>query len=186
MPSECGSHRYVAAFCDRYVADSVHVSRSSEGNRESAPVAPTSVPYGNMLSMQTLNLSDIEAAVRASWGSDTSFATEEYMALGKEKPSRGQCGTTALVIQELLGGDLMIADVEHEGGVSGAHYWNITSGGIELDLTRDQFTSTETLVNPRRVTAQRNASTAGEQPFQLLKKRVDAALDEMRNFTQAN
>ena len=126
--------------------------------------------------MPTLTLSAIEAAVRASWGPDTTFASTDYMTRGSGQPSRGQCGTTALVLQGLLGGDLMVADVEYEGRVEGVHYWNVTAGGIEVDLTRDQFTGTETLVNVRRVTTRRNHGGAGEQPFQRLQERVTAAL----------
>ncbi|WP_432535743.1 YunG family protein [Kineococcus arenarius] len=126
--------------------------------------------------MPTLTLSAIEAAVRASWGPDTCFASADYMARGSGQPSRGQCGTTALVLQELLGGDLMVADVEYEGRVGGVHYWNVTAGGVELDLTRDQFSRTESLINVRRVTTRRNPGGLGEQPFQLLRERVTAAL----------
>jgi hypothetical protein len=121
-------------------------------------------------------MGEIEAAVRASWGPDTSFASADYLARGSGQPSRGQCGTTALVIQDLLGGDLMVADVEYEGRVEGVHYWNVTTGGLELDLTRDQFTPAESLVNQRRITTGRNPSSAGEQPFQLLRERVTDAL----------
>ena len=126
--------------------------------------------------MPAWTLSEVEAAVRSSWGPETSFASADYMARGAGQPSRGQCGTTALVIQHLLGGDLMVADVEYEGRVEGVHYWNVTPGGVELDLTRDQFTPAESLTNQRRVATRRNPSTAGEQPFQLLRERVTAAL----------
>jgi hypothetical protein len=60
--------------------------------------------------------------------------------------------------------------------VEGVHYWNVTPGGVELDLTRDQFTAAESLINQRRVTTGRNPSTAGEQPFWLLRERVKPAL----------
>ena len=134
--------------------------------------------------MQTLTLTEIEAAVRVSWGPDTTFASAPYMARGHWQSSRGQCGTTALVLQELLGGDLMVADVECEGRVEGVHYWNAMPGGPELDLTRDQFVQSESLINARRVTARRNASaTAGEQAFQLLRARVLASLGLPVNFT---
>jgi len=126
--------------------------------------------------MTTLTLSTIEAAVRASWGPDTFFASADYMTRGGRQPSRGQCGTTALVLQELLGGDLMVADVEYEGRVEGVHYWNVTAGGVEIDLTRDQFTPTESLINVRRVTTRRNPGGPGERSFQLLQGRVAAAL----------
>jgi hypothetical protein len=124
----------------------------------------------------TLTLNAIEVAVRTSWGPDTTFASADYMARGSEQPSRGQCGTTALVLQGLLGGDLMVADVEFEGRVAGVHYWNVTDGGVEVDLTRDQFTSSEALINVRRVTVRRNAQGLGERPFQVLQERVTTAL----------
>jgi hypothetical protein len=126
--------------------------------------------------MPTWTFGEIEEAVRSSWGPDTLFASADYMARGGGQPSRGQCGTTALVIQNLLGGDLMVADVEYEGQVDGVHYWNVMPGGVELDLTRDQFTAAESLVNQRRVTTGRSSSSAGEQPFELLQERVTAAL----------
>jgi hypothetical protein len=135
-------------------------------------------PCGTMLPMPTWTLSAIEAAVRSSWGPDTLFASADYMARGNGQPSRGQCGTTALVIQSLLGGDLMVADVQCEGRMEGVHYWNVTPGGVELDLTRDQFTPAESLINQRQVTRERNSSSPGEQSFQLLRERVTAALGE--------
>ena len=126
--------------------------------------------------MPTWTLSQLEAAVRSAWGPETCFASADYLARGSGRASRGQCGTTALVIQDLLGGDLMVADVEFEGRVEGVHYWNLTPGGVELDLTRDQFTPAETLVNQRRATGGRNPASAGEQPFQVLHQRVTTAL----------
>jgi hypothetical protein len=80
------------------------------------------------------------------------------------------------VIRELLGGDLMVADVAYDGRVEGVHYWNVTTGGVELDLTRDQFTPGESLINQRRVDGERNSSSSGEQPFRTLQERVIAVL----------
>lgn len=56
----------------------------------------------------------------------------------------------------------MVADVEHEGRVEGVHYWNVTPGGVELDLTQDQFIPGESLINRRRVSAERDSSSAGD------------------------
>lgn len=123
-----------------------------------------------------LTLTAIETAVRTSWGPDTTFASADYLARGSGRPSRGQCGTTALVLQGLLGGDLMVADVEHEGRVDGVHYWNVTHGGLEVDLTRDQFTSAESLTDVRRVAVGRDAGGPGERAFQVLRERVATAL----------
>lgn len=117
-------------------------------------------------------LNALEAAVRSSWDDDTTFASPEYLARSDGRPSRGQCGPTALVLQELLGGDLVVADVEHAGRRVGVHYWNVTAGGVELDLTADQFTADERLVDVRRVTVARNVDSPGERPFRLLRDRV--------------
>lgn len=126
--------------------------------------------------MPDWTVEQIEAALRVSWGPDTRFARDDYVARGAGHPARGQCGTTALVVQRLLGGDLMVADLVHEGHVDGVHYWNVTPEHGELDLTRDQLVEGESLENVRRVVVPRNATSAGEQPFQMLWGRVAAAL----------
>lgn len=126
--------------------------------------------------VKTPTLPEIGSALRASWGGDTAYASDAYMARGTDRLSRGQGWTTALVVQELLGGDLMVADLEHEGRVDGVHYWNVTPDGVEVDLTRDQLTPHERLVDPRRVTVPTNRSSPGEPAFLLLRARVALAL----------
>jgi hypothetical protein len=82
---------------------------------------------------------DLEAAVRAAWALDTCdpVDADDWSAAN---PSRGQCGSTALIIHDLLGGELLIAEVIRGGGSrQGVHYWNLLPDGTELDLTRDQF-----------------------------------------------
>ncbi|GAA3303999.1 NUDIX domain-containing protein [Dactylosporangium vinaceum] len=65
-------------------------------------------------------------------------------------PSRGQCGVTAMVVREVLGGDLLLGRVTSGGTPTGHHYWNRLPDGTELDLTRDQFRPGE-LVGPGTV-----------------------------------
>lgn len=99
----------------------------------------------------SFTLTDVETAIRAAWGPETTYATDEYMARGTGRPARGQCGTTALVVHDLLGGSLMIADVEHRGRVDGVHYWNRLPSGLELDFTRQQFLPDEALARSRAI-----------------------------------
>jgi len=92
---------------------------------------------------------DLEAAVRAAWALDTCdpVDADDWRAAS---PSRGQCGSTALVIHDLLGGELLIAEVvRRDGSRQGVHYWNLLPGGTELDLTREQFTDGEVIQQPR-------------------------------------
>jgi hypothetical protein len=92
---------------------------------------------------------DLEAAVRAAWALDTCdpVDADDWSAANT---SRGQCGSTALLIHDLLGGELVIAEVvRSDGSRQGVHYWNLLSGGTELDLTREQFADDEVIRQPR-------------------------------------
>ena len=62
-------------------------------------------------------LSQIEQALRDSWGADTTcLDTKSLMRWHQGNPAHGQCGPTALVVQDLLGGELLIA-AEGKGSV---------------------------------------------------------------------
>ena len=51
---------------------------------------------------------------------------------------------TALVVRELLGGEILIATViPPEGESSERHAWNRLPSGEEVDLTREQFRAGE-------------------------------------------
>lgn len=86
----------------------------------------------------TRTLDEIEQALRASWSVETCDPLDAAL-WRPEHPSLGQCGVTALVVQDLLGGELVLGEV-HEGGVKvGSHWWNRLPSGREVDLTGDQF-----------------------------------------------
>jgi hypothetical protein len=83
----------------------------------------------------TPTLHDIEQAIRNSWSAETSDHPKDWRP---DNPASGQCGTTAFVVRDLLGGEVVVAQIigtdpqEH-------HAWNRFSSGLEMDLTRDQF-----------------------------------------------
>lgn len=81
-------------------------------------------------------IDDIAAALAASWGPDTAWDAELW---DPERPATAQCGATALVVHDLLGGDLLEAEVHRNGERTEFHYWNRLPSGEHLDLTRDQF-----------------------------------------------
>lgn len=68
-------------------------------------------------------------AIRRAWGGDTS-ADENWTP---EKPELGQCAVTALIIQDLFGGELLRTVANGE-----SHYYNSIDGQI-VDPTRAQF-----------------------------------------------
>jgi len=70
-------------------------------------------------------------AVREAWSRATAAPGQWDPAL----PAAGQCAVTALVVQDLLGGDLLRATIAGR-----SHYWNRVAGA-DVDLTREQFRS---------------------------------------------
>jgi hypothetical protein len=124
-----------------------------------------------------LSLADVQRAVRMSWGPETAFASAGYLERAPDRSSRGQCGTTALVVHDLLGGELLVAEVAVAGVVDGVHYWNRLPDGRCVDLTADQFLAGEVVLAPRVV--ERPGPPRPERAraaYVLLRDRVLAAL----------
>ena len=58
---------------------------------------------------------------------------------------------TALVVHDLLGGQLLEAEVHHaDGSPQGYHYWNRLAG-LDVDLTYEQFADGEVVGAPRLI-----------------------------------
>ena len=81
-----------------------------------------------------------------AWGADTAWIEDWRPSNG----ARGQCGSTAIVLQDLRGGDLMRGLVEEGPGVRTVHYWNVLDIG-QVDLTWEQFPSSARIVLGERV-----------------------------------
>ncbi|MCU1300709.1 MAG: hypothetical protein JWQ87_993 [Candidatus Sulfotelmatobacter sp.] len=88
-------------------------------------------------------LRTLPVVLRECWSRETSYDPEKWTP---ENPTHGQCAITALVIQDLLGGDLLRAKVN-----GAEHYWNCLPDLGELDLTRDQFGTADTITTPEKV-----------------------------------
>jgi hypothetical protein len=126
--------------------------------------------------MTTRKLSDIEAALRAGWDAQTCDPVD--LPWSGDNPSKGQCGVTALVLNDLLGGDLMSAEVLYPDGTQqGWHTWNVFADGFEVDLTVDQFREGEQIQPAKRITRPPGRPTRTPERYDLLRERVLAALD---------
>ncbi len=83
---------------------------------------------------------------------------------------------TALVVHDLLGGQLLEAEVHNaDGSPQGFHYWNRLAG-IDVDLTLDQFTDGEVVGEPRLIERLASAPWLAHGPYLTLRDRVRAAL----------
>jgi len=118
-----------------------------------------------------LTVEELRPVVRAAWGPDTCYphAREEWRL---DNPARDQCGMTALVVQDLLGGDLILGEVHVDGTKVGNHYWNRLQDGAEVDLTADQFLPEEVIVKGQVVDRPPDAPRRHRQQYELLRERV--------------
>jgi hypothetical protein len=123
------------------------------------------------------SLAELEAVIRSSW-SERTCDPLDVDDWSPANPARGQCAATALVVQDLLGGELLIAEVRNaDGSRQGVHYWNRLGEGVELDLTREQFTPGEVVQAPETVARPPDTSVgrlAGQ--YRALANAVRAAL----------
>lgn len=120
--------------------------------------------------MKPFLLADIEAAVRSSWAADTTTpAHRPHWTPGN--PARDQCGVTALVLHDLLGGDLIRGEVRVDGVRTDYHWWNRLGPGTEIDLTREQF-APEEVVTGGTVVARPPEIVRLREEYELLRGRV--------------
>jgi hypothetical protein len=125
--------------------------------------------------MPTWTLADIEQAVRAAWDAETCDPVD--LPWSTDNPAKGQCGVTALVLNDLLGGDLMSAEVFYPDGTrQGWHTWNIFGPGYEVDLTLEQFREGEVVQPAQRIVRDPGPPRRDPQRYQRLRDRVMAAL----------
>jgi hypothetical protein len=77
------------------------------------------------------------ARLSPAWTSETSSDAEHWSEANR---AWGQCAVTALIVQDMFGGELLRSKVENI-----SHYWNRLPSGEEIDLTRQQFGETVVL-----------------------------------------
>ena len=105
----------------------------------------------------------IRKILEKCWCKETSY-------FGKEG-SRGQCYVTALVIQDLFGGDILTGVVNNE-----KHYWNCLPDGTELDFTSDQYGGDG--LHPIIEGKKAKRLNRKNKRYLLLKKKFELALNE--------
>jgi hypothetical protein len=121
------------------------------------------------------SLTTVQDALVGAWGLDTCDPVD-VPSWHPGNPARGQCGVTALVLQDLLGGELIIAEVLFPDGTrQGVHYWNRV-GEIEIDLTREQFTDGERIGAGAVVQRAPGPPVRCAEQYYRLRTRVEHAL----------
>jgi hypothetical protein len=122
-----------------------------------------------------LTLEVLQSAIRASWSLKTCDPTDAS-CWTPANPSLGQCAVTALVVHDLLGGQLLEAEVHREDGSrQGFHYWNRLAG-VDIDLTREQFAGSEHVQEPHLIDRLPSAPWLAQDQYAIFRDRVRAML----------
>ncbi|MGW5851483.1 alpha/beta fold hydrolase [Streptomyces sp. NPDC055254] len=132
-------------------------------------------------------LADVEAAIRAGWSAETCSPDDvERAPWTADNPAWGHCDITALVVQDVVGGELMVGEVWLDGEQQGFHCWNVMPGGIRIDLTREQFRRGQTLT-PGRPMGRRPGGRLPRrwEEYQLLRQRVIDKLGPLPGVVRA-
>ena len=113
--------------------------------------------------------SKLSRALGQSWSLETSYDPAGW---SKHNCAWGQCAVSALIVQDLLGGDLLVGKVN---GIE--HYWNELPDGRQLDLTKQQFGQVISLEEPSRVSREFVLSFPETRTrYERLRRRVLARL----------
>jgi hypothetical protein len=85
---------------------------------------------GYFIENSTYEIKEIMSALYKSWSLKSSTKWSE------DNPAAGQCGVTALVVNDLLGGEIKKTKLQN-----GWHFYNVLNG-TRYDFTESQFTET--------------------------------------------
>jgi hypothetical protein len=126
-----------------------------------------------LLAVMLWTLSEIERALRASWGADTCSPDDlDRAGWQPENAAWGHCDITALLLNDLLGGDLVVGEVYVDGVQQGFHWWNRLDSGIEIDLTREQFRQGQAITAARVLRRPAGRPARRYREYRLLRERV--------------
>ncbi|MFJ5924656.1 hypothetical protein ACIQF6_18855 [Kitasatospora sp. NPDC092948] len=127
--------------------------------------------------MTPWNLLDLDRALRASWAADTCSPDDLAGAgWGPDNPAWGHCDITALLVNDLFGGELVVGEVHRDGEQQGFHWWNRLPSGVELDLTLEQFRDGQRVTGARTVERPVGPTVRRWEEYLLLRERVGAQL----------
>ena len=126
-----------------------------------------------------MELEELELAIRKSWDKNTCWLPSAKYWPSYTDPASGQCGVTALVVQDYFGGNILYSTQK-------SHFANELPDGRVIDFTRSQFPEeTEIcfdkvfsrnylLEDPHSIKYKRL------EAYNLLKERVETFLNEKK------
>ncbi|HZM76582.1 MAG TPA: hypothetical protein VFC19_12695 [Candidatus Limnocylindrales bacterium] len=127
-----------------------------------------------------LTLGEIEAALKACWAADTCSPDDlERAGWSPENPAWGHCDVTAMLLNDIFGGDLVVGEVFAGTEQQGYHWWNRLDSGVEIDLTRSQFRQGQRVVEAKAMKRPAGRRPRRHEEYLLLRKRVETHLGRL-------
>lgn len=114
-----------------------------------------------------MDIHEIINTLRVSWSAETAF---EASAWTPDNPARGQCAVSSLLVQDLLGGEIVRFAAEYKGEQE-KHFANSVDGAL-IDVTRSQY-GTEAVFA---------TSTPNLEGFSSLREKLLADEDTARRY----
>ena len=102
---------------------------------------------------------DLYDRLKTAWSAETASGSTS------ERPARGQCSVTALVVQDVLGGDILRTRT-----TGGTHFYNMVDG-VRWDFTISQFDRPIPFEDRRSSRAEAMADTSRTQ-YDALRRRI--------------
>ena len=84
-----------------------------------------------------MEIEELQNKLNKAWCAETSYYHEAW---NSSNPAYGQCAVTALIVNDILGGEIVWAEVDLLDGKYESHYFNLVDGE-EIDLTKEQFSN---------------------------------------------
>lgn len=141
---------------------------------------PMSAPAAMLADVSPWNLLALDKALRASWAADT-CSPDDLARAGwqSDNPASGHCDITAVLVNDIFGGDLVLGEVHLEGEQQGFHWWNRLPTGVDLDLTREQFQLGQRVSELRVVERPSGRLPRRNDEYLLLRERVGQHLSTL-------
>jgi hypothetical protein len=124
--------------------------------------------------VETWTESRLAGELRTVWAADTCSPDDvERAGWSSANPAWGHCDITALIVNDVFGGDLMVGEVHLAGEQHGHHWWNRLPDGREIDLTREQFRLGQTVTAERVVVRPPGPLQRRWEEYLLLRERLE-------------
>ena len=114
-----------------------------------------------------LSVQQVRKAICSAWSKETCWPK----CWNSKNPAAGHCRVTALIVQKLLGGKIMFAEIQKKPKYT--HFWNKLPSGQEVDFTKSQFPAETIIPSGKIISIKETMNSANiKKTYPILLERV--------------